>query len=110
MPSSPLGTTHGRTTLGVKRHYTPWKAYTIGRRMAWHVIITLSQHTQQDHEGRGMPAWPLDNIRGRMTSVMSFNHHNWETHIVGRRQTWHAILPLGITYSRTTFVACHHRP
>ena len=34
MPSSPLGSTHGRTTSGVACHHSPWTANTVGRRQA----------------------------------------------------------------------------
>ena len=65
MPSSPLGSTHGRTTSGVACHHRLWTAVTVGRRRAWYSIITLGQHTRSDGIGRGMPSSPLDNTHGR---------------------------------------------
>ena len=44
MQSSPLGNTHSRTTLGVASHHLPWKAYTIRRLRALHVVIAFKQH------------------------------------------------------------------
>ena len=46
MLSSPLGSTHGRTTLGVALHHHPWNTRTVGRRRAWHDIIPLGKHTR----------------------------------------------------------------
>uniref|UniRef100_A0A3Q7FJY0 Uncharacterized protein n=1 Tax=Solanum lycopersicum TaxID=4081 RepID=A0A3Q7FJY0_SOLLC len=39
--SSPLGSTHDRTTSSVACHYQPLRAYTIGRRRARYVVIAL---------------------------------------------------------------------
>ena len=64
MPSSLLGSTHSRTTSGVVYLHYPWAAHTVGRRRAWHAIITLGQHTQSDHVGCGMRASPLGSIQG----------------------------------------------
>ena len=75
MPSSPLGSTHGRTTFdvachhrrwtsshsrtasGVACHHRHWTANTVERRRAWHAIITFGL-----------------------------------ADTVGRRQAWHAII------------------
>ena len=129
MPSSPLGSTHARTTSGlachhclwtsrhsrtasgVACHHRPWMANTVERRRAWQAIITIGQNIWSDGDGRGMPSW------------------RWTAHTVKRRQEWHAIIafgkhtwsnivgrgmpskPLGSTHGRTTSgVACHHRP
>ena len=77
MPSSPLGSTDGRTASGNACHQRPWTAQTIGRRRAWHAIIALGQHTRSDDVGRGMPLSPLDSIDG------------------SRRRAWHSIIALG---------------
>ena len=67
MPSSPLGSTYGRSTSGVACHHRLWAALTVGRRRAWHVIITIGEHTQSNDVGRGMPASPLGSTHGRKT-------------------------------------------
>ena len=54
MPTSPLGSTHGRTTSGVTCQYRLWDTHTVERRRAWHAIITFGQHTRSDYVGRGM--------------------------------------------------------
>ena len=41
IPSSPLGSTHGRPTSGVACHHRLWEAQTSERRRAWHAIIAL---------------------------------------------------------------------
>ena len=38
MPSSPLGSTHGRTTLGMACHHLPWTGNMVERLRAWHAI------------------------------------------------------------------------
>ncbi|TMW98648.1 hypothetical protein EJD97_003690 [Solanum chilense] len=66
---------------GVACHHHPLKAYTIGRRLAWHVIITLGQHTQSDHVARGMPAlpWGCKNCRTHPAwhAIISLGQHTW---------------------------------
>ena len=46
MPSSPLGSTHDRTTSGVVCHHRLWAAQMVERRWAWHDITALGQHTR----------------------------------------------------------------
>ena len=41
MPSSPLGSTDGRTTSGVACHHRLWKAHTVERCRAWHAIMAF---------------------------------------------------------------------
>ena len=110
MPSSPLGSTHGRTLSGVVCHHRLWVAQTIERRRAWHVITTLGLHARSDDVRRGMTSPPLDN------------------HTVERHWAWHDITALGLharsddverdmtstlldsTHGQMTLgVACHHR-
>ena len=102
MPSSPLGSTEGRTALGVACHHRLWPAHTVERRWAWHDLTVLGQHTRSDYVGRGLPS------------------SRWVAHTVERRRVWHAIIalrqhtwsndvgsvmkspPLGSTHGRTT--------
>ena len=56
IPSSPLGSTHGRTTSGVA------------------CIIAFGQHTRSNDIGRGIPSWPLDSTHGRTTSSVAYHH------------------------------------
>ena len=109
MPSSPLGSTKGRTTSGMACHHRLWAAYTVKGRRAWHA------------------SWTLDHTHGRTTSGVACHHRPWTAHMVGRRRTWHDITSLGqhtqlidvgrgmtslrldCTHGRTTSgVTCHH--
>uniref|UniRef100_A0A3Q7EYF6 Uncharacterized protein n=1 Tax=Solanum lycopersicum TaxID=4081 RepID=A0A3Q7EYF6_SOLLC len=102
MPSSPLGSTHGRTTS------------------TWNAIIVVGQHIWSDEDGRGtpssplgstkrsddhtrsddvgldMPSWPLDSTQGRMTSGVACLHCLWTAHTVIQRRPWHAIMALSL--------------
>ena len=44
MPSSPLGSTNGRTTSGVACQHHVWGAHTVERDRAWHASIAFGQH------------------------------------------------------------------
>ena len=111
MPSSPLGSTHGRTTSGVACHHHPW------------------QHTRSSDVRRGMPSSPLGSTHGRTASNVACHHSLLAAHTVERRRTWHTVIavgqhtrsndfrrgmpssPLVSTDGRTTSsVACHYRP
>ena len=111
IPSSPLGSTHGRTMSKVAYHHRPWIAYMVGQRRVWHAILTL------------------DKLYGWTTSDAEFQRVPWTAHTVGRSRVWHAIIALGQhtrskelgsgilsslldrTYFRTTWrVACLHGP
>ena len=70
MPSSPLGRTHGRTTLGVTCHLRPWRAHTVGRRLAWQAIIALRQYTRSNYVRRGMPSLPLSRTHVQTMQVV----------------------------------------
>ena len=50
MPSSPLGSTHGRTTSGVACHRR-WAAHTVERCRTWHTIIAFGHHTRSATSG-----------------------------------------------------------
>ena len=112
MPSSPLGSTHGRTTLGVACHHRLWAAHTVERswawhaiiafgqadtvrrRWAWHAIIPLGRQTRSNDVGNGMPSSPLGSTDGRTTSGVAFHH-----------------CPRTSTNVRpSSGVACHHSP
>ena len=124
MPSSPLGSTRGRTTSGLTWHLRPWITHMVGRRRACHVIITLGQHTGLDYVGRVMPSLPLDNTydrtksrladhhlpwtanmsmlsspyvrtHDRMTSRVTCSLESWAIFTVKRCRAWHAIIALG---------------
>ena len=129
MPSSPLGSTNGRTTSGVACHHHLWVAYTVERRQAWLAIIALGWKTRSNDVRRGMPSLPLDSTHSRMTSGMKCNHRVWITHTVERHREWHDITVFG-QHTRSndvghdmpspllestdgrmkSGVACHHSP
>ena len=67
IPSSSLGNTHGRTTLGVACRHGPWAPHTVERSRAWHASIAFGQHTRSKDVERGMTSPPLDNAYGRTT-------------------------------------------
>ena len=113
MPSSPLGSTNGRTTSGVACHHRLWAAHeveplrawhdiiaigladTVGRRRAWHAIVALGRQTWSNVVRRGMPSLPLGSTCGRTTSGVACHHRLWPAHTVKRRRAWHAITAFG---------------
>ena len=95
MPSSPVGSTHGRTTSGVACRHRLRAAHTVGRRQRWHAIIAYGQHTRSNDIGRGMPSLPLGSTHGRTTSGVACHHHLWEAHTVELCRAWHAIIAFG---------------
>ena len=108
MPSSPLGSTHGRTTSGVAFHHGPWTANTVERRRAWQSIIAFGQHIRLNDVGRGMPSLPLDSTHGHMKSGVTCHHCLWIAHTVGlgrQRRAWHDITALG-QHTRSDYVGC----
>ena len=110
MTSTPLYSTHGRTTSCVACHHRLKAAHTVERRRAWHAIIALnSKH-------------------GRTTSGVAYHHRLWAAQTVRQRWALHDIIafgqhtqskdvgrgmpssPLGSTEGRmTSGVACHYR-
>ena len=68
IPSSPLGSTHGRTMLGVTFHNCLWTAHSVERHRAWHDITALGQHTRSNDVRRGITSQPLDYTHGQTTS------------------------------------------
>ena len=95
MPSSPLDSTHGRTTLGVACHHRLLAAQTVERRQAWLAIIALGWQTRSDDVRRYMPSPPLDSTHGRTTSGVACHHILWAAHTLKRRRVWHAIIAYG---------------
>ena len=95
MPSSPLGSTNGRTTSGVACQHHVWVAHTVERRRAWHASIAFGQHTRSKDVKRGMTSPPLDSAHGRTTSGATCHHRLWKAHTVERRRAWHAIITFG---------------
>ena len=111
MPSPPLDSTQGRTTSGVACYHLFWAAQTVGRRLAWHAITALGQHTWSDNVGRGITSPPLGGTHGQTTSGMACHHRLGAAQTVERRRVWHAITALGQhTQTATSVVACHHSP
>ena len=94
-PSSPLGSTNGRTTSGVECHHHLWAAHTIERRRAWHAIIAFGQYKWSNNVGCGMTSPPLDKTHCRTMSGVACHHRIWAAHTVERRRAWHAIITFG---------------
>ena len=117
MPSSPLGSTHGRTTSGVACHHRLWASRRVGRRQAWHDITTLRQNTWSNDVGCCITSPPLDCTHDQSTLGVARHQRSWTTHTVGnigrrmtsspldsthgqQRRAWHAITALGqLTWS-----------
>ena len=95
MQSSPLGSTHCRTTSDLACHYSPWTANNVLRRQAWHAIISFGQHKRSNDVGCCMTSYPLDGKHCQTTSGVTWYHHYWPAHIVERRRAWHVIIALG---------------
>ena len=83
MPSSPLGSTEGRTASGVACHHRLWPAHTVKRRRVWYAIIALGKHTGSNDVRRCMPSSPLSSTHGRTTWGVARHHRLWKTHTVG---------------------------
>ena len=95
MPTSPLGSTQGRTTSGVACQHRLWAAHMVKQRLAWHAIFAFGQRKRSNDVGRGMTSPPLDSANGRMTSGATCHHVLWKAHTVERRRVWHAIITFG---------------
>ena len=102
MPSSPLDSTHGRTTSDVACHHRIWAAHTVERRQAWHAVITFRQHKRSNDAGRGMKSPPLNCTHARTTSGVECHHHLWAAQTVERCWAWHEITLLDCTDGQTT--------
>ena len=93
MPSSPLGSTHGRTTSGMACHNRLKAAHTVERRRAWHDITAFGQH------------------HGRTTPGVTCHHSPWTANTVDDIRRGMPSSPLGSRNGRTmSGVACHHSP
>ena len=96
LPSSPLSSTHSRTTSGVAFHHSPWVANNVERCRAWPYIIALGLHARSNDVGRDMPSPPLDSTLGRTTFGVACYHRGWAAHTIERRRAWHDITSLGM--------------
>ena len=124
MPSSPFGSTNGRTKSRVACHHSPLTANTVGRRQALNAITAFGNHTRSNDVGRGMTSSPLNRSYGQTTCY----HRLWTAHTVEKCRVWLYITALGLhawsndvgrgmtsppldsTHSRMMLgVACHHR-
>ena len=97
MPSSHLDCTHNQETLGMACHHGSLKAYTIGRRWEWYVIIALGQHTRSNdlrHHTRS------DDI-GRKIAIIILgqNTQSDDISVAGHHRPWTA-------YARSDNVGC----
>ena len=111
MLAAPLDNTYDQTMSWVACPHGPSVADTVGRRRAWHSIISLRKHTLSHYVSRGMTSSPLQCILGwimsRVACLMSLGHHTQIDDIRRRMTAW----SLGGTYGQTTLiVACHYFP
>ena len=109
MPSSPLGSTNGRTTSGVACHHLLLDAHTIERCRAWPAIIAHGRQTRSNDIRRDMPSSPLASTHGRTTSGVACHHRLRAIQTVKRCRAWHAITALGL-HARSDDVTSHHYP
>ena len=95
MPSTPLDSTHGRTTSVV--------AYiiTFGQHTRWNYVgrgmpsLPLGSTKRSNDVGRGMPSSPLGSTHGRTTSGVACHNRLKAAHTVERRRAWHDIIAFG---------------
>ena len=97
MPSSPLGSTHGRMTSRVASHHRLLIAHTVQRRRAWHAITAFGQHTRSNKVGHDMPSPPLDNTHGRTMSGVACHHRLWAAQRYNNVGRFMPSSPLGST-------------
>ncbi|TMW93699.1 hypothetical protein EJD97_011281 [Solanum chilense] len=116
IPSSPLGNTHGQTTLSKAYNHRPWKVYTIGRhrvcsgvscyhcpwtthtiesRRVLNASMALGQNMWSDDFGHGMQYSQSRIIHGKMKSTLKCHHRSWTANMVERCWACHAIISLG---------------
>ena len=99
MLSSPLGSTHDRTTSGVACHHCLWVAQMVERRRALHDITALGLHTRSDNVGRGLPSSPLGSTHDRTTSGVACHHRLWVAQTVERHRAWYPIIAFGLAHT-----------
>ena len=111
MPTWPLGSINDRATPGMTCHHRPWAAHTVRFFLAWNARMVLRKHAQLDDIDRCMPSSPLGSTLFRMMSGVTFHHHPWEAHTVGRHRQVMPSLLLESIHSRTmSSVASYYRP
>ncbi|TMW81743.1 hypothetical protein EJD97_008050 [Solanum chilense] len=94
MPSSPLGSTCGRTRSGMTCNLLLWLAHT---------------YTHSVDVGHGMPTWPLGSTNSRMTWSVECHHLHWAAHVVRSHRCDIPSSPLDSTHGgKMSGVACHH--
>ena len=96
IPSTPLGSTHCRTMLGVAFHHRLWEAHTVEQRRAWHANIAFWKHRRSDGVGLACHhrLWEADTIERHRAchAIITFGLAD----TVGERRAWHAIIALGL--------------
>ena len=101
MPSSHLGSTHGRTTSGVACNHRLWAAQKVERRRPWHELTALGLHARSDDVGRGMTSPTLDSTHGQQHRACHDINALRSTH--GRHRRLGLPLPLlDCTHDRMT--------
>ena len=112
MPSSPLGSTNGRTTSGVASYHRLWISSHNQTVSCFTCHHRLFAENRLNDFGRGMPSLPLDNMHDQMMSGVACHHGPWTAHMVERRRAWQATVAIG-QYKKSNDVGgsiCHHRP
>uniref|UniRef100_A0A494G8I4 Uncharacterized protein n=1 Tax=Solanum lycopersicum TaxID=4081 RepID=A0A494G8I4_SOLLC len=87
MPLSPFDNIHGQNTSGLAAH-------AVGRRKAWHSIITIGQHKRSNNVMFDMPSSTLDSTHGGKTLSVEYHNCLWIAYMVRLRRAWNANMAL----------------
>uniref|UniRef100_A0A494G8I0 Uncharacterized protein n=1 Tax=Solanum lycopersicum TaxID=4081 RepID=A0A494G8I0_SOLLC len=102
--SYPLGSTHREMMSDMTCHLFPWTAaHDVGRRKAWHSIITIGQHKRSNNVMFDMPSSTLDSTRGGKTLSVEYHNCLWIAYMVRIRRAWNAIIALA-PHTRSDYV------
>ncbi len=85
----------GSDNVGHDIQLHPWTTYTIGRRWAGHVVITLVVHTRLDDVGRGNAIIVLMQHTRWDDVDVACHHHPRATNTIGRCRVFDTIIALG---------------
>ena len=66
----------------------------MGRRKAWHSIITIGQHKRSNNVMFDMPSSTLDSTHGGKTLSVAYHNCLWIAYMVRLRRAWNANMDL----------------
>uniref|UniRef100_A0A494G8J5 Uncharacterized protein n=1 Tax=Solanum lycopersicum TaxID=4081 RepID=A0A494G8J5_SOLLC len=124
IPSFPLGSIRRQTMSDDTCHLCPWTAHmvngvgrvihyrplttykaahAVGRRKAWHSIITIRQHKRSNNVIFDMPSSTLDSTRGGKTLSVAYHNCLWIAYMVRLRRAWNANMAVA-PHTRSDYV------